>query len=205
MNVRGLQSNHVCFTSFREVSWGYEGLPSNVLSGIFRGDPVRHGQFPQKQWLHQKGAIHNVFQVWDPSQNWVTNTYEDLRIHTKTYKNPWKLQSGLWSTDFRDFSWLLVTLRNPMKTLWGTLHYSFTGLNHWFCYFVKVCDWWPRVMKSQDCSRRLTKAHENIWKAKIGIWKAKRGIWRFMMANVVLWKLMMGIIVSSWLDQGPME
>ena len=177
MNVRGLQWNHLCFTSFREVSWGYERFAQQCTQWNFSGGPVRHGQFPQKQWIASKRCYsQGISGTRDPSQNWVTNSYEDLRTPTKTHEN-----SNLFSDPltFMTSSWLLVTLRNPMKTLWGTLHDSFTGLNHWFCYFVKVCDWWPRVMKGQDCSRRLTKAHENIWKPKIGIWK-------FMMANVGL-------------------
>lgn len=70
-------------------------------------------------------------------------------------------------------------------------------LNHWFWYFVKVCDWWPRSWKVKIAheglwnDKKARKGSRKLWKAKIGKWKAKicvyESLWWPVLGNEISW------------------
>lgn len=114
-----LCGNDVTFTSFREVSWGYER--------VARGSFLSYSRIPRMGILsfkgfHRNSAIHKGILGWDPGQNWVTKPYETLRNPMKTQsRNPTKpyetLRNPIKTLDPLTF----VTFRNVTKSLRGTL------------------------------------------------------------------------------------
>ena len=162
MNVRGLQWNHVCFTSFREVSWDYERFAQQCTqwnfpgyNGISRGGPSQTWPIPTETMDCIKKVLFTRYFRYG------TLVRTELRTVSKTYENLWKLQSGLWSNWL---SWLFVTARNITKPYENLMEHTSLWF-HWAESLILVlCQGLWLMAQGHEKLRLLMKAYEMIRK-----------------------------------------